>query len=198
MPVTTAAEIRRYRETTIENFGQEVNISRASVHSFTNIFIEESRAFIPGASLPAYRGVPLWFAVVVLAFSFAGAASLTGAIVSLVADCPMLVIYFQNEWVNRKTLPIVKKQPVKNDLQTLNALYEVTHSELEMIALSTYDKEIGFIRASYGKVKFQVFHPAALALMDKAKNTSRWLLGLFLFVALYNTLFIVLYSVIIK
>lgn len=49
MPVTTAAEIRRYRETTIENFGQEVNISRASVHSFTNIFIEESRAFIPGA-----------------------------------------------------------------------------------------------------------------------------------------------------
>lgn len=198
MPVTTAAELLRYRGTTIDSFGREVKISRASVHRFANIFIEESRAFIPGASLPAYRGVPLWFAVVVLALSFGGAASLTGAIVSLVADCPMLVIYFQNEFVNRKTLPIVKKQPVKNDLKTLNALYEVTRTELEMIAFSTYDKGIGFIHASQGKVRFQVFHPAAFALMDKAKNTSRWLLGLFLFVAVYNIFFIVLYSAIIK
>jgi len=197
MPVTTAADIRRYRETTVESFGREVNISRASVHRFANIFIEESRAFIPGASLPEYRGVPLWFAILVLAFSFGGAASLTGAIVLLVADCPMLVIYFQNEWVNRKTLPIVKKQPLKNDLQTLNAMYEVTQSELEMIALSTYDRAIGFIRVSQGKVKFQVFHPAAFALMDKAKNTSRWLLGMFLFVAVYNIFFIVLHSVVI-
>lgn len=198
MPVTTAADIRRYRETTIESLGREVDISRASVHRFANIFIEESKPFIPGVALPVYRGVPLWFAVLVLALSFGGAGSLTGAIVCLVADCPMLGIYLQNEWVNHKSLPIVKKQPVKNNLQTLNALYEVTHSELEMIALSTYDKEIGFIRASHGKVKFQVFHPAAFALMDKAKSTSRWLLGLFLFVAVYNIFFILLYSVIIK
>ena len=175
MSETTAAEIRRYRETTIASFGREVNISRASVHRFANIFIEESRVFIPEASLPAYRGVPLWFAILILAFSFGGAGSLTGAIVFLVADCPMLVIYFQNEWVNRKTLPIVKKQPLKNDLQTLNDLCEVTHSELEMIALSTYDRAIGFVRVSQGKVRFQVFHPAAFALMDKAKSTSRWL-----------------------
>lgn len=198
MPVTTAAEIRRYRETKFENFGQEVNISRASVHRFTNIFIEESRPFIPGASLLTYHGVPLWFAIPVLALSFVGAASLTGAIVCLIADCPMLVIYLQNERVNRNTLPIVKRQPVKNDLQTLNALYEVTRAELQMIALSTYDIEIGFIRASQEKLRFQVFHPAAFALMDKAKNTSRWLLGLFSFVALYNIFFIVLHSVIIK
>ena len=198
MPVTTAAEILRYRGTTIESFGREVNISRASVHRFANVFIVESRAFIPGASLPEYRGVPLWFAVLYLAFCFSGAASLTGAIVCLVADCPILVIYFQHEWVNRKVLPIVKKQPVKNDLQTLNYMYEVTHSDLDMMALSTYDREIGFIRVSQEKVKFQVFHPAAFALMDKAKKTSRWLLGLSLFVAVYNIFFIVLYSVILK
>lgn len=194
----TAAEMLRYRETTVENVGREVNISRASVHRYTNIFIDESRPFIPGASLPVYRGVPLWFAVLVLVLSFGGTASLVGAIVFLVADSPMIAIYCQNEWVNRKSLPLVKKQPVKNDLKTLNALYEVTHAELEMIALSTYDKGIGFISSSYGKVKFQVFHPAAFALMDKAKNTSRWLLVLFLSVAAYNIFFILLYSVIIK
>ena len=198
MPVTTAAELLRYRETTIASFGREVNLSRASVHRFANIFIVESRPFIPGARLPEYRGVPLCFAVLILVFSFGGAANLTAAIVCLVAVCPMLVINFQNEFVNRHTLPIVKKQPVKNDLQTLNALYEVTETELEMIALSTYDREIGFIHASQGKVKFQVFHPAAFTIMDKAKNTSRWLLGLYLFVAVYNIFFIVLYSVIIK
>ena len=62
MSATTAAKIRRYRETKIENFGRDVNVSRASVHRFANIFIEESRPFIPEASLPAYSGVPLWFA----------------------------------------------------------------------------------------------------------------------------------------
>lgn len=196
--MTTAAEMLRFKETRVENVGREVNISRASVHRFTNIFIDESRPFIPEASLPVYRGVPLWFALIVLVLSFSGAASLVGAIVCLVADSPMIAIYCQNEWVNRKSLPLVKKQPVKNDLKTLNALYEVTHAELEMIALSTYDKGIGFISSSYGKVKFQAFHPAAFALMDKAKNTSRWLLGLYLFVAAYNIFFILLYSVIIK
>lgn len=198
MPANTAAEILRYRQTKFESFGHEVNISRASVHRFTNIFIEESKPFIRGESLPVYSGVPLLFAVLVLVLSFGGAGSLVGAIVCLVADTPMIAIYCQNEWVNRKSLPLVKKQPVKNDLQTLNALYEVTHAELEMISLSTYDKGIGFISSSYGKVKFQVFHPAAFALMDKAKSTSRWLLGLYLFVAVYNIFFILLYSVIIK
>ncbi|KAL9968849.1 hypothetical protein ACROYT_G020990 [Oculina patagonica] len=62
----TAAEMLRYRETTVdstvvENVGREVNISRASVHRYTNIFIDESRPFIPGASLPVYRGVPLFY-----------------------------------------------------------------------------------------------------------------------------------------
>lgn len=198
MPVTTAAEISRYRETKIESFGRKIDIPRASIHRFTNIFIEESRPFIPQESLPIYHGVPLWFTIPVLALSFGGAASLVGAIVCLIADAPMIIIYFQNEWVNRTSLPIIKRQPVKDDLQTLNALYEVTVSELEMIALSSYDKGIGFIRTSYGKVKFQVFHPAALELMDKAKSTSRILLGLFLFVAVYNIFFIVLYSLINK
>ena len=202
MSVTTSAEILRYRATKFENFGREFKISRASVHRFINIFIEESKAFIPGESLPVYRGVPLWFSVLVLVLSFSGAGSLTGAIVCLVAVSPMIAIYCQNECVNRKSLPLVMKQPVQNDLQTLNALYEVTQAEFEMIAvrLSTYDRGVGFIRCTgaLGKVRFQVFHPAAFALMEKAKRTSRWLLGFYLFVAVYNIFFIVLYSVIIK
>lgn len=140
--------------------------------------------------------------MLVLVLSFGGAGSLTGAIVCLVAVSPMIAIYCQNEWVNRKSLPLVMKQPVQNDLQTLNALYEITQAEFEMIAvrLSTYDRGVGFIRCTgaQGKVRFQVFHPAAIALMEKAKSTSRWLLCLYLFVAVYNNFFIVLYSVIIK
>ena len=69
---------------------------------------------------------------------------------------------------NRKSLPLVKKQPLKNDLQTLNVLYEVTVAELEMIALSNYDMKIGFLKTNSGRVYFQVFHPAAFFIMDKA------------------------------
>lgn len=197
MPESAAAELLRYRETRVASFGRKV-IPRASVHRFTNIFIEESRYFMPQAYLPIYRGVPLWFSVIVAVLSFGGAASLTGAIIFLIFGCPFIYFYCQNERVNRKSLPLVKKQPVKNDLQTLNALYEVTFAEIEMIALSSYDAKIGFKKTSYGKVKFQVFHPAAFEIMDKAQRTSRVLLGLFLFLAVYNIFFILLYSLILK
>ena len=96
--------------------------------------------------------------------------------------------------VNRRSLPLVKKQPLKNDLQTLNVLYEMTVAELEMIALSSYDMEIGFLKTNSGRVYFQVFHPAAFHIMDKAKRTSRIMLGVFLFLAVYNTIFTFLYS----
>ena len=61
--------------------------------------------------------------------SFGGAATLTGAIIFLIFGFPFITIYWQNEQVNRKSLPLVKKQSVKNDQQTLNALYEVTFEE---------------------------------------------------------------------
>ena len=81
---------------------------------------------------------------------------------------------------------------MKNDLQTLNALYEVTFEELQTIALSNYDV------TTAGKFRVQVFHPAAFQIMDKAKRTSRIMLGVFLFLAVHNALFIFLYSLILK
>ena len=60
----------------------------------------------------------------------------------------------QHELVNRKSLPLVKKQPFKIDLQTLNVLYEMTVAELEMIALSSYNMKIGFLKTNSGRVYF--------------------------------------------
>ena len=70
----------------------------------------------------------------------------------------------------------------------------MTVAELEMIALSSYDMKIGFLKTNSGRVYFQVFHPAAFHIMDKAKRTSRIMLGVFLFLAVYNTIFTFLYS----
>ena len=107
---------------------------------------------------------------------------------------PFIAFCLQHELVNRKSLPLVKKQPFKIDVQTLNVLYEMTVAELEMIALSSYDVKIGFLKTNSGRVYFQVFHPAAFHIMDKAKRTSRIMHGVFLFLAVYNTIFAFLYS----
>ena len=76
----------------------------------------------------------------------------------------------------------------------LNVLYEMTVAELEMIALSSYDMKIGFLKTNSGRVYFQVFHPAAFHIMNKAKRTSRIMLGVFPFLGVYNTIFAFLYS----
>ena len=64
------------------------------------------------------------------------------------------------------------------------------------MAISTDDTEIGLVRTAHGEYKFQVFHPAAFQIMDKAKSTSRQLLGLFLGAALYNIICIIVRSLI--
>ena len=195
MPATSA-EVYRIRETKNESYGNKVNIPRSSVHRYTNIFIEESRPFYPRALLPIYRVPPLWFIVLIFLFSLAGAASLYASIICLICDIPFIIVYCQNEWVSHMSLPIVKKQKIINDLQTLNALYERTFAELEIMAISTNDTEIGLVRTAHGEYKFQVFHPAAFQIMDKAKSTSRQLLGLFLGAALYNIICIIVRSLI--
>ena len=192
MPVTSA-EIRK---TTIASYGNKVNIPRTSVHRYTNIFIQESRPFYPTEALPIYRVAPLWFVALIFLFSLAGAASLYGAIIGLIFDAPFVAMYCQNEWVNRTSLPVVKKQTIVNELQTLNALYERTVTELQTMALSTDNTEIGVIYLAHGRCKFQVFHPAAFQIIDKAKSTSQILLGLFLTAALYNIICICVYSLI--
>ena len=105
---------------------------------------------------------------IVAVWSFGGACSCPYTVFFLIFGFPFIAFYSQNEMFNRKSLPLVKKQPLKNDLQTLNVLYEVTVAELEMIALSNYDMKIGFLKTNSGRVYFQVFHPAAFFIMDKA------------------------------
>ena len=101
-----SAELLRLRQTSV---GHKVNIPHASVFRFTNIFIDESKHFMPRTYLPTYRGVPVWFSVIVAVLSFGGAATLTGAIIFLIFGFPFIAIYWQNEQVNRKSLPLVKK-----------------------------------------------------------------------------------------
>ena len=106
MPKLESAELLHLRKT---NVGHKVNIPHASVFRFTNIFIDESKRFMPGAYLQTYRGFPVWFSVIVAVLSFGGAATLTGAIIFLIFGFPFITIYWQNEQVNRKSLPLVKK-----------------------------------------------------------------------------------------
>ena len=147
---------------------------------------------MPQANLPVYRGVPLCFLIIVTVFSYGGAGSFPYAVFFMIFGFQFLAFYLQNEMVNRKSLPLVMKQPLKNDLQTLNVLDEAT---IEMIALSSYDMKFGFIKTNSGRVYFYlVFHPAAFHIMNKAKRTSRIMLGVFLFLAVYNTIFTFLYS----
>ena len=50
--VWSAAELFHYRQTRKDSVGHKVNIPHASVDGFTNIFIIESRRFMPQAYLP--------------------------------------------------------------------------------------------------------------------------------------------------
>lgn len=196
MPITSA-EFQQTRVTVIKSYGNKVDLSRTNVHRYTNIFIEESKQFYPQETLPIYRVAPLWFAAVMFLCSVGGAANLTAAIVGLLFDLPLIVSYCQNEVVNRISLPIVKKQETWDDLPTLNALLEISVTELEKIGISTDDVEIGLLKMEQtDKFKLQVFHPAAFKIMDKAKTTSRFLLGVFLVAALYNIICIIVHSLI--
>ena len=144
---------------------------------------------MPQADLPIYRGVPLCLSIIVAVLSFGGTGSFPYTIVF-----HLLLSACNTNWSTENVVPLVKKQPFKIDLQTLNVLYEMTVAELEMIALSSYDMKIGFLKTNSGRVYFQVFHPAAFHIMDKAKRTSRIMLGVFLFLGVYNTIFTFLYS----
>ena len=78
----------------------------------------------------------------------------------------------------------------------LNVLYEVTIAELEMIALSGSDMKIGFLNIyKFWKSLLSSFSPCSFFIINKAKRTSRIMLGVFLFLAVYNTIFTFLYFV---
>ena len=195
MPITRA-EIQRETNVQIENYGTKFDVRRTNVHRYTNIFIHESNPFYPYETLPVYCVSPLWFAAVGFLCSMGGAANLTAAIIGLIFDVPFLATYCQNEVVNRRSLPIVKKQKTVDNLPTLNALWEVTVEELRGIGISTDNVEIGLQVMQSGKFKLQVFHPAAFKIMDKAKDTSRFLLTGFIVAALYNIICIIVHSLI--
>ena len=196
MPITRA-EIQRERNVQIENYGTKFDVRRTNVHRYTNIFIQESNPFYPYETLPIYCVAPLWFAAVGFLCSMGGAANLTAAIIGLIFYVPFLTTYCQNEVVNRRSLPIVMKQKTVDNLPTLNALWEVTVEKLRgIIGISTDGVEIGLQVMQSGKFKLQVFHPAAFKIMDKAKDTSRFLLIVFIVAALYNIICIIVHSLI--
>ena len=112
-------------------------------------------------------------------------------------DCVIFIgIFCQHEVVNRKSLRIVLTQPVLDGQQKLNALYEVTVTELQGMALQNYRAGIGFVHVSEGKVKFQAFNRKAEQAMICARKTSRCMLILFLGSACFNFYFMITSSLV--
>ena len=126
-----AAELLHYRQTRIDSVGRKVNIPHASEHRFTNTSssVIESRRFIPQACQPIYRGVPKF-----VVFSYCGCVQFSGwrcLVFHLLLSTCKTKRSTENHFHSSRN-----NWRLKNDLQTLNNLYEVTVSELEMIAFN--------------------------------------------------------------
>ena len=139
---------------------------------------------MPQADLPIYRGVPLCFSIIVAVLSFGGTGSFPYTVVF-----HLLLSACNTNWSTENLFHLSR-----NNRLRLICKRSTFCARWLLIALSSYDMKIGFLKTNSGRVYFQVFHPAAFHIMDKAKRTSRIMLGVFLFLGVYNTIFTFLYS----
>ena len=100
------------------------------------------------------------------------------------------LFYCQHEWVNKKTLPAVHKQPFFSGQTDLDTFYELTITELDGITLQNYQAGIGFVNFSIGKIKIQAFNDTAKKHMSDAKCQSRLMLLLSIAASVYNCYFV--------
>lgn len=199
IPHNEATEVQHTR-VTVQDVGVTVRV-RNTAHAYTNHFITESRPYFR-RNLPTYIDCVLFLFFTRLFFlaSFLGALALKGGYFKgapfycFVVCAIFIAIFSQHEIVNRKSLPVVLSQPVIDGQLSLNALYELTITELQGLALQNYQVGIGFIHVSEGKVKFQAFNRKAVRAMIMARRTSRFMLFLFFSSACYNFYFMMIYS----
>ena len=157
------------------------------IYAYSNHFITQSRPYFR-RQLPTYIDCVcfLWLTWAMFWAPWLGALAHKGGYYKGVpfycfSDCVIFIgIFCQHEIVNRKSLRIVLTQPVLDGQQKLNALYEVTVTELQGMALQNYRAGVGFVHVSEGKVKFQAFNRKAEQAMICARKTSRCMLIQFL------------------
>jgi len=201
-PLLPATEARRVQHTRVqvEDVGVTVRI-RNTPYAYSNHFITQSRPYFR-RPLPTYidcATFPFFTRLMFLA-SFLGALALLGGYYKgapfyCFLVCAVFIgIFCQHEVVNRKSLRTVLTQPVIDGQRSLNALYEVTITELQGMALQNYRAGIGFVHVSEGKVKFQAFNRKAVRAMMRARQTSRLMLFLFFCTACYNFYFMMVHS----
>lgn len=199
IPVTGARGVQHTR-VAVEDVGVSVRI-RKSIYAYSNHFITQSRPYFR-RKLPTYIDCALFLCFTRLLFvaSFLGALTLEGGYFKgapfyCFFVCAVFIgIFCQHEVVNRKSLRIVMTQPVIDGQRSLNALYEVTITELQGMALQNYRAGIGIVHVSEGKVKFQAFNRKAVHAMICARRTSRFMLFLFFCSACYNFYFMMVHS----
>lgn len=195
----TAREVQHTR-VQVKDVGVTVKV-RSTIYAHTNHFITQSRPYFR-RKLPTYIDCVLFLCLARLIFlaSFLGALTLKGGYFKgapfyCFFVCAVFIgIFCQHEIVNRKSLRIVLTQPVIDGQRSLNALYEVTITELQGMALQNYRAGIGFVHVSEGKVKFQAFNRKAMRAMLSARRTSRCMLFLFFCSACYNFYFMMVHS----
>lgn len=199
LPVTEAQEIQHTR-IAVEDVGRSVRV-RNTIYAYSNHFITQSRPYFR-RKLSTYIDCVcfLWLVWLMFWASFLGALAVKGGYFKgapfycFFVCAVFIAIFCQHEIVNRKSLRIVLTQPVIDGQQKLNALYEVTITELQGMALQNYRAGIGFVHVSEGKVKFQAFNRKAVQAMICARKTSRCMLFLFFCSACYNFYFMMTYS----
>ncbi|CAH3126338.1 unnamed protein product [Porites lobata] len=178
IPHTNATQLQHTR-VSVQDVGRTVRV-RNTVYSYTNHFIIQSRPYFR-RNLPTYINCICfsYFAWIFFLASFLGILAVKGGYFKgtpfycFVVCAVFIAVFSQHEVVNRRSLPFVLSQPVFDGQESLNALYELTITELQGLALQNYQAGIGFIHVSEGHVKFQAFNRHAVGAMHCARRLSR-------------------------
>ena len=105
---------------------------------------------MPKADLPIYRGVSLWFSIIVAVWSFGGAGSFSYAIVFLIFGFPFIAFYLQHETAMNKakrtsciTLGVFLFLAVYNTIITLLYSFQImkdwiNHEECTVVSEDSY------------------------------------------------------------
>ena len=186
----------------VEETGVTVTL-RNEVHARTNHYIKKSRPFFPDTTLRTYIDCPYLLKLATFLWIMSLYGIILGALGLVPKELPLsfsvtcavfFIVYCQHEWVNQKSLPVVKTQPVFHGQRHLNWFYEVTVTELKGMALKNYRAGIGFVKLTHGKIKFQAFNKTAVKEMSSAKCQSRWMLFIFFLMSACNLYVVLAYS----
>ena len=142
---------------------------------------------MPQADLPIYRGVPLCFSIIVAVLSFGDTGSFPYTVVF-----HLLLSACNTNWSTENLFHLSRNNRLRLMCKrsTFCTRWLSQNSKWSLFPVTIWK----LVKTNSGRVYFQVFHPAAFHIMDKAKRTSRIMHGVFLFLAVYNTIFTSLYS----